>query len=269
MVSGRQPFPGGCALVTGASSGIGAAFVDALAQQGYDVVLVARSSEVLEAQAQQVARVHHVRARAYAVDLASEGGVRTLVDRLSADDVSVDLLVNNAGFATQGRFDTIEPDQDHRQAYLNVLAVVDLSHALIPPMVARGHGAVINVGSLGGFQPAPFLAVYGASKAFVLSFSQALAGELASSGVRVLALCPGPVMTPFFDKLGSTDAAVGQRLTPTAVVEQALRGLDRDARVVVPGWRNRATSNAARLLPRRLMVTLAQRSVGLGETDTR
>ncbi len=134
---------------------------------------------------------------------------------------------------------------------VNVVALVDLTHALVPGMLERGAGSVVNVASLGGFQPAPRLAVYAASKAFVLSLGQALAAELGGRGVGVLTVCPGPIDTPFFDVLGSRDAAIGQQLTPEQVVDRALRALERGRTLVVPGWRNALTAHASRLLPRR------------------
>ncbi|MRH92359.1 SDR family NAD(P)-dependent oxidoreductase [Nocardia sp. SYP-A9097] len=253
----------GYALITGASSGIGSAFAEALAESGRDLVLVARSKQALVSRATELSTRYGVHAVPYALDLTQPGAVRELATMLSDDGFTIDFLVNNAGFGTQGRFDRIDPERDHDQVLLNVVTVVDLCHALVPGMVARGQGTVVNVGSMGGFQPAPYLAVYGATKAFILSFSQALAGEIEDTGVRVLALCPGPVMTSFFDVLGSTHAAVGQQLTAEQVVAAGLRGLKRGRRVVVPGWQNKITANAARLLPRRTMVAIAKRSVGL------
>lgn len=153
---------------------------------------------------------------------------------------------------------------DHRQVMVNAVAVVDLCHAYLPGMVQRDRGAVINVSSLGGFQPAPYLAVYAATKAFTLSFSQSLAGELAGTGVRVQALCPGPVTTGFFDGLGPTEGAVGQTLSAEQVVTRSLRALERGQPIVVPGWRNAFAAQANRFLPRRLMTSVAKRAVGPG-----
>ncbi len=160
-----------------------------------------------------------MRVEVLTTDLSREGAGQQIADHVRQLRMTIDLLVNNAGFATQGRFEIIDPDLDHRQAMLNVVAVVDLTHALVPGMISRGAGTVINVASVGGFQPAPYLAVYGASKAFVLSFSQALSAELRYRGVHVLALCPGPVETAFFTVLGSHRAAIGQTLP---VVQAAL-----------------------------------------------
>jgi len=180
--------------------------------------------------------------------------------RLTELGLEIDILVNNAGFATQGRYETIPAQRDHEQIMVNVAAVVDLTHALLPAMLVRGSGTIINVASLGGFQPAPYLAVYGATKAFVISFSQALAAELRGRGVLVLALCPGPVNTAFFDVLGSREAAIGQQLSAEAVVAAALGALEHRRSLVVPGWRNRLTATATRLLPRSIVLTLAERA---------
>jgi len=250
---------GQTALVTGASSGLGAAFARALARRGADLVLVARSEGVLHQTAEQLRGAHGGRVEVISQDLAQEGAADAVAARLTELGVTVDMLVNNAGFATQGPWETIRPERDHAQV-INVVAVVDLTHALVPGMLERGAGSVVNVASLGGFQPAPRLAVYAASKAFVLSLGQALAAELGGGGVRVLTVCPGPIDTPFFDVLGSRDAAIGQQLTPEQVVDRALRALERGRTLVVPGWRNALTAHASRLLPRRLVLAVAERA---------
>jgi short-subunit dehydrogenase len=248
------------ALVTGASSGIGAEFARTLAARHVDLVLVARSSRALNDLAQQLRSQHDVRVEVLTTDLSREGAGQQIANHVRQLRMTIDLLVNNAGFATQGRFETIDPDLDHRQAMLNVVAVVDLTHALLPDMISRGAGTVINVASVGGFQPAPYLAVYGASKAFVLSFSQALSAELRRRGVRVLALCPGPVETAFFTVLGSHRAAIGQTLPVAAVVQAALDSATTRHTVVIPGRRNQLQTVFTRVLPRRVVLTLAERA---------
>lgn len=251
---------GQTALVTGASSGIGAAFADALAHSQVNLVLAARSDQRLRETAARLREANGVRVEVIVQDLSREHGAQRIARRLQELGVEVDILVNNAGFATQGRFDTIPAERDHEQIMVNVAAVVELAHALLPGMVDRGTGTIINVASLGGFQPAPYLAVYGATKAFVLSFSQALAAELRGRGVHVLALCPGPVHTPFFDVLGSRQAAIGQELTAEAVVAAALQAVEDGQYLAVPGWRNRLTTTATRLLPRSIVLSLAERA---------
>jgi short-subunit dehydrogenase len=253
------------ALVTGASAGIGAAFAEALAARGLDLVLVARSADALAELGHGLAERFGVRVRCIPTDLADSVAVAGLIEAVSDAGLAVELLINNAGFASHGPLQQIDPGLDHAQAMVNAVAVVDLCHAFLPGMVERDRGAVINVSSLGGFQPAPYLAVYAATKAFTLSFSQSLAGELAGTGVRVQALCPGPVTTGFFDDLGTTEGAVGQTLTAKQVVARSLRALERDRPVVVPGWRNAIAAQANRFLPRRLITAVAKRAVGPGQ----
>jgi short-subunit dehydrogenase len=248
------------ALVTGASSGLGAEFAAQLAARGHDLVLVARSEDRLTALAERLAAEHGVRARVLVQDLAEPDAARRIAGRLAALDLRVGLLVNNAGFGTCGRFEDIAPDRDHDQLMVNVVALVDLTHALLPAMLERGAGAVVNVASTAAFQPAPYFAVSGAAKAFVLDFGLALREEYRGRGIRVLTLCPGPVDTPFFDAIGTRDAAVnGTMTTPEPVVRAALRALDRNRGYVTPGLGN---SLAAHLLPRRprtLVAALAER----------
>lgn len=262
-----QPNEPGLTVITGASAGIGAAFADSLASRGHDLLLVSRSSEALKAQSSDLSARYGVRVEHRSHDLSEAPQVSTLAAVLATSERPVEMLINNAGFATHGRFETIDPGLDHRQAMLNVVATVDLCHAVLPAMVERGSGTIINVASLGAFQPAPYLAVYAASKAFQLSLSEALASELSGTGVRVVALCPGPVSTGFFDGLGSTDAAVGQQLSPAQVVTECLRQLDRGRRIVVPGRLNFLAAQASRILPRRVIAGIAKRSVGPGGHD--
>ncbi|WP_372346000.1 SDR family NAD(P)-dependent oxidoreductase [Streptomyces sp. KL116D] len=237
------------ALVTGASSGLGAEFAAQLAARGHDLILVARSGVELTALAENLAAAHGIRAHVLVQDLAEPDAARRITDELTARGLSVDLLVNNAGFGTCGRFEEIAADRDHDQLMVNVVALVDLTHALLPGMLDRGTGAVLNVASTAGFQPAPYFAVYGAAKAFVLNFGLALREEYRERGIRVLTLCPGPVDTPFFDAIGTRKAAVnGSMTTPEPVVRAALRALDRDRGYVTPGFGN---ALAAHLLPRR------------------
>ncbi|MEV6261159.1 SDR family oxidoreductase [Streptomyces sp. NPDC051784] len=248
------------ALVTGASSGLGAEFAAQLAARGHDLVLVARSEARLTALAERLITEHGVHAHVLVQDLTEPDAARRVTDRLAALGLSVDLLVNNAGFGTCGRFEDIAADRDHDQLLVNVVALVDLTHALLPGMLERGAGAVVNVASTAGFQPSPYFAVYSASKSFVLNFGLALRQEYRGRGIRVLTLCPGPVDTPFFDAIGTRDAAVnGSMTTPEPVVRAALRSLDRDRGYVTPGLGN---ALAAHLLPRRprtLVTALAER----------
>ncbi|WP_329238264.1 SDR family oxidoreductase [Streptomyces sp. NBC_00111] len=237
------------ALITGASSGLGAEFARQLAARGHDLVLVARSEGRLTALAERLAAEHGIRAHVLVQDLAEPEAAQRIADGLTARGLSVDLLVNNAGFGTCGRFEDIAADRDHDQLMVNVVTLVGLTHALLPAMLKRGTGAVLNVASTAGFQPSPYFAVYSAAKGFVLNFGLALRQEYRGRGIRVTTLCPGPVDTPFFEAIGTRKAAVnGSMTTPGPVVRAALRALDRDRGYVTPGLGN---SLAAHLLPRR------------------
>ena len=243
------------ALITGASSGIGEAFARALAARGDDVVLVARSAGRLEALAAELSAKNGVRAHVLPADLADPGAVDALVAELTARDVTVATLINNAGFGTHGEFASLDAARERDEVLVNVLAPVMLARALLPAMIARKSGAIVNVGSTASFQPVPYMAVYGATKAFVLSFSEALAEEVRAHGVRVVALCPGQTDTAFF--AGIDEARVGRARTTQQVVGTALRALERGRVVAVDGFVNYALANANRVAPRRLVARVA------------
>jgi short-subunit dehydrogenase len=243
------------ALITGASSGIGEAFARALAARGDDLVLVARSAGRLETLAAELTAKHGVRAHVLPADLAAPGAVDGLVDELAARELTVETLINNAGFGTYGEFAAIDAARERDEVLVNVLAPVLLTHALLPAMIARKSGAIVNVGSTASFQPVPYMAVYGATKAFVLSFSEALAEEVRAHGVRVVALCPGQTDTAFFD--GIDGARVGRERTTKQVVDTALRALRRGRVVAVDGFANYVLANSNRLVPRRLVAGVA------------
>ncbi|WP_043622169.1 SDR family NAD(P)-dependent oxidoreductase [Nonomuraea candida] len=239
----------GTALVTGASSGLGAEFARALAARGHDLALVARSAPALESLADELRERHGVRAEVIVQDLSAPDAATRVAEEAAARGVTVELLVNNAGFGTAGEFARIDAAREHDELMVNVVSLVGLTHAFLPGMLARGSGGVINVGSTAGFNVAPYFATYAASKTFVLNFSLALWSELRGSGVKALAVTPGPVETAFFDRIGTRKAAIGGRLaTPASVVTAALRAFDRDQGYVVPG---RGTFAMAHLMPRR------------------
>ncbi|MFE2109084.1 SDR family NAD(P)-dependent oxidoreductase [Kitasatospora sp. NPDC059463] len=248
------------ALITGASSGLGAEFARQLAARGHDLVLVARSADRLHDLAGRLGESHGITAHVLVQDLAAPDAARRIGAELADRGLGVDLLVNNAGFGTCGPFETIDPRRDHDQLMVNVVALADLTHELLPGMLARGRGAVVNVGSTAGFQPTPYFAVYGSSKAFVLNFSLALRQEYRRRGIRVLALCPGPVETGFFDVIGTRKAAVvGRFTTPEPVVRAALRALDADRAYLVPGLANRIAAHLAPRRPRALVAAITER----------
>lgn len=248
---------GKTALVTGASSGIGEALARQLASQGVHLVLVARSQDRLQALAQELGTRHRVRAQALAADLAQPGCAAALQARVQALGATVDILVNNAGFGTYGPFEDIVAAEEQREIALNVAAVVDLTHAFLPAMLARGEGAVLNVASTAAFQPTPYLAVYGATKAFVLSFSEALWAEYQGRGIQVAALCPGAVETAFIAGLG--DPAVrhtpvfASTLSPEEVARRAVQALRGTSPTHIVGAKNWLMAQSARLTPRRVV----------------
>jgi short-subunit dehydrogenase len=175
------------ALITGASTGIGAAFATRLAAAGTHLILVARSEEKLRALASQLATQHHIRAEVIVADLSRVGAAHTVFEETQQRGLTVDILINNAGLGTYGPFETLDAEREQQLILLNIATLVDMTHHFLPLMAARRQGVIINVASLAAFQPIPYMAVYAASKAFVLSFSEALWGEYRTKGVRVLA----------------------------------------------------------------------------------
>jgi uncharacterized protein len=254
-------YSGKTALITGASSGIGEAFARALAERGMHLILVARSEDKLKALADRISKQHGIRATSIAADLSVPGAAKKLFADCQARDLRVDLLLNNAGIGTYGRFEDIEAERDNHLVQLNVAAVTDMAHLFIPPMLARSEGAVINLASSAGFQPTPWFAAYGASKAYVLSLSESLWALYRKRGVRVLAVCPGPVATGFFDATQSNiqDAKMFQRtMSAEQVVQQSLRALEKGRSTVVNGWLNWLTAFSPRLGPRWLTAWVSE-----------
>jgi hypothetical protein len=262
--------PGGprrLALVTGASSGIGRAFAERLARDAWDLVLVARRRDRLEELAAELRRRGEGRVEVLAADLGDGSGVRAVEERIEKAP-TLDLLVNNAGFGTSGPFAELDRDAEEGEIRLNVLALVRLTHAALAAFGARRHGSIVNVSSLAGFQPAPYTATYAATKAFVNSFTQALAEELRGSGIRLQLLCPGFTRTEFQDVAGvRTETIPGFAwMEPAAVVDASLEGLRRGTLVVVPGSGNKVLGSVIRALPaavvRRAGGILLRRSLG-------
>ena len=250
-MSKKHEVGAGWAVVTGASSGLGALFAEKLAQRGLPLVLAGRDEARLTEVRQRVQRLAPgIDVELVVGDLGSQAGVEALVAVLNGR--VIDVLVNNAGFGTYGRLPEVDADRDHELIAVNVDALVRLTHEVLPGMLARGHGRILNVASTIAFQPAPYQATYGASKAFVLSFSQALWAETRGSGVTVTALCPGPTRTGFVDALDAdvSSTAIYRKLaSPEPVVAAGLRALDRGRPVVVPGLRNWVMATAAGMSP--------------------
>jgi short-subunit dehydrogenase len=242
-------------IVTGASSGLGAEFARQLARRGSDLVLVARRADRLKDLADELTRAHGVTVTVVARDLGRPDAGRTLRAELESRGIYATGLVNNAGFGSHNALADEDPDRLQSMIALNVSALVDLSRAYIDPLTSADTGILINVASLLGFQPTPYLSVYGATKAFVLSFTESLWEESRGTGLRVLAVCPGATKTEFYDAAGSETADYGaKRVTPEHVVRTALETLDR--RFAPPSviTNGRRLALAGKILPRRLIV---------------
>ncbi|HWJ38173.1 MAG TPA: SDR family oxidoreductase [Sphingomicrobium sp.] len=242
------------ALVTGASAGLGVEFARQLSKKGHRLVLAARRKERLDGLAKELGN-----ARALAIDLSKKDAAARLMADLETHGESVDLLVNNAGFGLIGRFAELDPKRLRQMIDLNVATLTDLCRAVAPAMIERGSGAIINVASTAAFQPGPKMAVYFATKAFVLSLTEALHEELAPSGIHVTCLCPGPTRTEFGDVAGFGGNGLFDKVAMNSaeVVEAGLSGLDKNKAVVVPGVVNKLIANSGRFAPRFLVRKIA------------
>jgi uncharacterized protein len=254
-------FAGTNSLVTGASGGLGAEFARQLAARGSDLTLVARSADRLAALAEELQARHRITVTTLPADLSLADEVSRVVAVIATTGIHV--LVNNAGFGTYGAFADLDADREHAEMMVNVVAAVDLAHAALPGMLARRSGGIITVASSIAFQPSPRQAVYGATKAFSLAFSEALWAETRGSGIRIVALCPGPVATGFTASLGdqaATSSIIYRRsASPADVVQACLRGFDHDAMTVIPGLRTSFLAQGHRFLPRTIMARMAGR----------
>ena len=250
------PGPSSTALITGASSGIGEEFARQLAAKGHGIVLVARREDRLRKLAAELERDHGVRVEVVACDLADPAARRKLAEAVSQADLDVDVLVNNAGFTTVGDVHA-NPDRQLGMVRVNVEALVDLTTIWLPGMVERGRGAIINVASVAGFQPIPVQATYAATKAFVLSFTEATSAELKGTGVTMTALCPGPVATEFTEAGGFRTESPGPSFIWSSAEDVAKAGIEGAAkgkRVVIPGIGNRVTANFGRHGPHSILL---------------
>jgi uncharacterized protein len=263
-----SPSSSTAALVTGASAGIGSAIAAELAARGHNLVLVARRKQRLQELAKTLSADHGIRAEAVACDLSKPAPRGRLPARVDDLGLRVEILVNNAGFATNGPFAKADPEREIEQVRVLVEAVVALSAAFIPAMSERRRGAVLNVASTAGMQPLPYSAGYSAAKAYVLTFSEALHQELKGRGVTVTVLAPGPVATDFWD-ISGWEVTGGQTferavprpawITAEQAAKAAIDGLDSGRRVVVPGLGVRAASTAGRFVPNALKLHTIER----------
>lgn len=244
-------------LITGASSGIGETFARKLAERGHNLLLVARSEENLVMVCNEVGRSQSIRAEYVAMDISKPDAPLRLFEETQKRGLEIDLLINNAGFGSMGDFARLDLNRELNMIDLNIRALTELTHRFIQPMREKKSGAIINVASTAGFQPVPFMATYAATKAFVLSFSEALWEENRTYGIKVMALCPGVTDTNFFEASRMLRPPVRTSQTSEQVVDVALRALARGKSSVISGWMNRLMVQSERLAPRKLILRAA------------
>ena len=248
------------ALITGASAGIGATFAQELASRQIDLVLVARSAEKLQQLAARLQAQYQIQVYVLVHDLTVPEAATAIHDTVKDKGLEIDLLINNAGFGDYGDFAERDGDRQVKMVQLNILALVDLTHKFLPGMRQRRSGSIINLASTAAFQPIPYFAVYAASKAFVLNFSEALWAENRKYGVRIVAVCPGPTETKFFKEANfpkTFSETISKNYTsPQQVVREALQALEKNRSSVIPGFTNKLSANAYRFLPRQALVSL-------------
>ena len=255
-------------LVTGASAGIGTEFARQLAARGYNVTLVARRKDRLDELAAELKEQHGIKAKTIACDLSSAAARGRMLTTVKRQQLDVEVLVNNAGFGTAGRFQELDAEGELTMVRTNVEAVVHLCSVFTKEMADRGRGAILNVASTAAFQPIPRQTTYAASKAFVLSFTEALGEDLHGTGVTATALCPGPVPTEFAEVAGIDEKLVnipGVATSPADTAAAAIDGMDRGKRVVIPGLANRAGAFAGRLAPHSLALPALRRFYPVGK----
>lgn len=248
------------ALVTGASSGIGAELTRQIAGDGYDLVITARREHRLSEIAREVEEDHGVAATVIPKDLADPDSPQELFEEVQEQGIDVHTLVNNAGYPVYGRFDKTPIEEDLDMIQVNLVALTHLTKLFVRPMIERGDGKILNVGAGGGFFPLPRLASYGATKAYVLSFSEAIAHELADEGIQVTVLCPGSVDTEVWEKseVGETGLADESSMSdPTSVAEAGWNGLKAGKRIIRPSMQAKLYTQLPRILPRSKMTAMA------------
>jgi len=248
------------ALITGASSGIGKAFAEELAARETNLVLVARSEDKLNQLAKKFKEKYQVKVDVIAKDLTEPNAAAAVFDAIQSKGLTIDLLINNAGFGSYGDFAESDRERQVKIVQLNILALVDLTHKFLPIMRQRRSGSIINVSSITGFQPIPYLSVYAASKAFILSFSQALWAENRQYGVRVLVTCPGPIETNFFTEANFPPALAGSTETVYSseeVVRESLKALEEwQPTVIIGDVATQIRSILAGLVPRKILLNI-------------
>lgn len=245
-------------LITGASQGIGYELSRCFARDGYRLVLVSRNAAKLRAVAQELGQTLHAEVETMAKDLGQRQAPLEIYDELRQKNIPVDILVNNAGFGLQTPFQDSDLQEELDMIEVNVVSVVQLTKLFAKDMVRRNFGKILNIGSISSFKPGPFMAVYYGTKFFLLAFTEALAGELKSSGVTVSLLCPGPTETGFQERARTPQTAImrATMMSARAVAEIGYRGLMRNEMIIIPGIKNKILVLLCRYLPRRLALEL-------------
>jgi uncharacterized protein len=249
------------ALITGASAGIGRELAKLFAADGYNLVLVARTAPRLAQFADELQRQFAIRANSFPLDLTAQSAAQFLFDQLAREAVNIDALVNNAGYGMRGVFAEISAEESLGQIQLNITALTHLTRLFLSPMIKRRSGKILNVASTAGFQPGPLMAVYYATKAYVISFSEALANEVQGTGVSVTCLCPGPTDTEFQGRAG-TEASLLKRLRPMdakTVARDGYKGLMNGKPLVISGLKNWLLAESLRISPRRLVTAVSRK----------
>jgi short-subunit dehydrogenase len=249
------------ALITGASGGIGYELAKLFAKDQHNVVLVARGATRLTQFADELQRQFGISARAVPLDLTAAPSPQFLFDQLQREGVAVDILVNNAGFGRFGEFAAVPVEESLGQIQLNVTALTELSRLFLGPMLERRSGKIMNVASTAGFQPGPLMAVYYATKAYVISFSEALANELADKDITVTCLCPGATETGFASRAGNNESRLFKKLRPMdakIVARAGYRGLLKGKTMVIPGFRNWLVAESVRVSPRKMVTAISR-----------
>jgi short-subunit dehydrogenase len=254
-------------LITGASSGIGEVFARKLAARGRNVLLVARSEDKLITLCNELGRSNSIRAQYVTLDLSEPDAPERLFAEAEKRGLTIDLLINNAGFGSMGDFSQLDLARELNMIDLNIKSLVDLTYKFLAPMRERKQGAIINVASTAGFQAVPFMATYAATKAFVLSFSEALWEENRPFGIQVMALCPGVTETNFFEAARGKKPPARVAQTPDEVVETALKGLSRGKSHIISGWTNFFMTQSERLAPRSLVTRVAGKMMRSQQND--
>jgi len=249
---------GQTALITGASMGIGVDLAECFAKDGYDLILTARSEPQLKEVAARLSTLHNVKATTIAIDLGAPGNGQKLADEIAARGLQVDALVNNAGYGIAGAFDGSDRPAQLGMIDLNDRALAELTHIYWPRMLANKRGGVLNVASTASFQPGPLMAIYYASKAFVLSFSEALWKEAEGTGVHVSCLCPGPTVSQFRERAGTGKTRLaknlGNAMASAPVAQMGYDGWKKNRRVVITGTRNKVLARLTPFLPRKTLL---------------